>query len=566
MNIPCGFAMLVKITAINCRYSHSCPAVFILREELEKNLPGCGTAISQFTINDPYYRMLLRLLDGRPDAVMFSVYLWNLRLAAALAADIRRVMPECAVVMGGPAAQQAAFAGVTVVQGEIEGVDPAFYRDLAAGSLRDFYDCVPARDFSSPYRLEDFSTLLANRSVYYESSRGCPFSCSYCLSSLSRGVRSRDVDAVMAEACEIGAHASGMIRFVDRTFNADSSRALELWKHLAGLDTGCVFHFEVAPDLFTEEQLAFLETVPAGRFHFEAGIQSVHERTLAAVNRRMDVERALENLARLAAMKNIHIHADLILGLPFEDAAGFAASFNRVWRSRPHHLQTGLLKVLPGTGIRERAAEFGMVFRHDPPYEILATRWLGQDELARLHLVGECFERFYNNRFFVSLWDWLRGRGEDGFAFFSGLYDAAGGMDFLEQAPTHERLCAALWDFFSGRADRNLARDLLLYDWLRCGMQHLPPCFSGTDLHAERRLAARLLPQNLEGLFDYRGRDRFLKRSLFFRPGPEALVFLGFDPENTQMLAVVEEVEDSVHRHRRGVGIRKQETGDRWRR
>ncbi len=548
--------MFARLVAINCRYSHSNPALFYLRECLRTHFSGLETEIIQLTINDPYYRVLLRLLDRGPDVVFFSVYLWNSRLTLALARDISRALPSCRIVLGGPEAAEITrlMPGVTMVEGEIEGVDPAFYHDLESGRLRSLYRCRRAGAFPSPYNDEDFRGLLADRAIYYESSRGCPFSCAYCLSSIDRGVRHKPVEAVMAEIRAIFPHHPKIIRFIDRTFNSDPARALDLWRQLAGLDTDTVFHFEVAPDLFTPEQLEFLATVPVGRFQFEAGVQSVNEKTLAAVNRKMDVEAALANLTRLALIKKIHIHADLILGLPFEDGDSFRDSFNQVWRSGAHHLQVGLLKVLPRTRMRERAGEFGLLFREDPPYEVIATRWLPQPDLARLHLIGETCERFGNNRFFVSLWDYLRQRGEDGFGLFSLLFDFAGGMAFLNQSPTQKRLGAILYEFAAGREDRQLFRDLLLYDWLCYGNQYLPEGFAPLDLYGERRRAGRLLPQVMAGLYDHRTRDCFLRETLFFQPSQALLRQLDY-PENTRMLALLAAEDDDVPRRRRVVAV-----------
>jgi radical SAM superfamily enzyme YgiQ (UPF0313 family) len=313
---------MFHIISINCRYSHSCLAQFYVRNELERHLPECPVVLSLFTINDPYYDTLLRITGEPARAIFFSVYIWNHIYVRRLIDDLEELQPDLPIILGGP--QATLLTGLpaqcAVVRGEIEGLggDELFYRDLAAGKLLPQYEAGESRSFPSPYRAQDFSGPLKNRQVYYESSRGCPFFCSYCLSSISKGVRHKPLETVKQELLELIAAQPMIIKFVDRTFNDDPVRALAIWQFLIEEAGAVKFHFEIAPDRFTGEMFDLLATVPCDLFQFEIGIQSCNSQTLATVNRRMDVERAGENIRCLVALDTIHLHVDLILGLPFE--------------------------------------------------------------------------------------------------------------------------------------------------------------------------------------------------------------------------------------------------------
>jgi hypothetical protein len=260
---------------------------------------------------------------------------------------------------------------------------------------------------------------------------------------------------------------------------------------------------------------SFLAGLPDGRFQFEIGIQSTNPETLAAIDRRMDTEAALRNIRRLAALGTVHLHVDLILGLPFETGESFRRSFNQVFALGADHLQMGLLKVLPGTSIRCQADRFGLVSCEQPPYEILATRWLPQQELGELHALGECVESFHNNRYFLSLWRYLRRCGEEPYSFFADLLAVCRQHGFFELSVTQELLLRMLCELAKGRADRELLFDLLRYDWLGYGHRFLPPSLEGQPL-ADLRIRLRAtLPPSMDGWYDLRGRSEFLKRGVF---------------------------------------------------
>ena len=523
--------MKISLIALNARYTHSCPALFYLRNLLARELPESEISLQQRTINDPYYETLLGIAAMEPDILCFSVSIWNVTLSRALIADLRRLLPRVPIVLGGPEASFMAAeslpAGCTLVRGEAEGLPAHFFRDLAAGRLLPEYRAEPGRPFALPYRSEDFADHLANRNIYYESARGCPFACSYCLSSVERGVRLLDLAQVRAELAEILRHRPRIVRFVDRTFNADPDRALAIWRFLLEQAGETRFHFEIAPDRFNEELLAFLKEVPAGRFQFEIGLQSTHAPTLAAVNRRMDLARAREHVATLAGYDNIHLHLDLILGLPFETEESFRASLNEAFAMAPHYLQMGLLKCLPGTPLSRQQEEFGILCSLTPPYSVLATRWLPQRSLARLHLLGECLEAFYNNRFFRTLFRYLREKGEEPFAFFCSLLDCCLARDFFSLARTQELLARMLSLLADRRQDREFVLEILRFDWLGSGQRVLPPFLEGEPLREARDLLWRSLPESCPPHFSASSRSGFFKRAIFCRFSGELLRLAG---------------------------------------
>jgi radical SAM superfamily enzyme YgiQ (UPF0313 family) len=559
---------MFHLISINCRYSHSCLALFYVRNALEQHLPEQRLVFSQFTINDPYYAALLRIGGASAQsaqsaqAVFFSVYIWNHRFVRRLINDLARLRPNLPIILGGP---QAPALGelpeqCTLFLGEIEGAPMEFYQDLKKGGLQPLYRAERPQIFPSPYRREDFTGALKNRQLYYESSRGCPFSCSYCLSSESKGIRHKPVDLVREELTALIAAKPMIIKLVDRTFNDQPERALTLWQFLIERAEQVRFHFEIAPDRFTEPMFELLAAVPCDQFQFEIGIQSCHPRTLAAVNRTMDLDATCRNIRRLLALNTIHLHVDLILGLPCETEASFRDSFNQVFRLAPHYIQLGLLKVLPDTEIARRAEEFGLIFCSEPPYEILATRQLHHEQLSELYELCECTESFYNNRFFRSLWQYLVQTDEEPFAFFSELLRRCRQYNFFQLSRTHKLMIRILTDLVQNREDRELLLDLLCYDWLRCGFRTLPEYLTEISQAELRNRLRDALPQNMEGLFTYQTRVEFLKQAAFVELSQEAVQFLGLaaQEQNTLeggLVALLPEQTDGVMKFNRAVAL-----------
>lgn len=545
---------MLHLISINCRFSHSCLAQFYVRQELERHLPEQKVLLSLLTINDPYYQSLLHLSTTPASGLLFSVYIWNHGYVQRLVQDLSRLLPDVPLVLGGPQAASLDHLPpqCSVVEGEIEAVDRQFYDDLAAGSLQSLYRAGKSHSFSSPYTTQDYQQLLNNRQLYYESSRGCPFSCSYCLSSISRGVRHKPLELVEQELAELIDARPMIIKFVDRTFNDDQGRALAIWRFLKTHAAGVKCHFEIAPDRFSPDMLEFLATVSCDAFQFEIGIQSCNSQTLAAVNRTMDVALSEEHIRRLVEFDTIHIHLDLILGLPFETAESFGRSLNRVFAMAPHYIQLGLLKVLPGTAMEKNSAEYGLVFCSEPPYEVLATRWLNHDRLSSLYFLCEVVEAFYNTRFFRSIWQYLRVVGRDPFVFFTGLCSRCLKNSFLQRAKTHKFMHRLLYEEVATFTDGRILQELLCYDWLRCGHKSLPEYCQLPSQKQLRNALRTLLPENLDNIYDYRSRVEFFKQATFLPLSRQAMAFLGF-AETDGLVALLAEQTTGVMRHCKAV-------------
>jgi len=548
--------MLCKLIAFNGRFIHSCLALFYVRAALEQNLPDCKPEIIQYTINDPYYPTLRQIGSGDPAALFFSVYIWNGIYIQRLINDLIKLVPDTPIILGGPQASALAknlapdvSRRCTVVPGEIEGIDKSFYRDIAWGRLQGEYGCSRVTLFESPYRQEDFAGPLKNRNIYYESSRGCPFGCTYCLSAAEKGVRHLPVSQVQKEIKDILRQGPKVIRFVDRTFNDSPERALEIWSFLAEQPGDTLFHFEMAPDRFTEEMFEFLEQVDPGRFQFEIGVQSTNPETLEAIKRNCDLEKLRHNIPKLAALDTIHLHLDLILGLPYETGESYKRSFAEVFTLGPHYIQMGLLKILPDTPISRDIDRFGLVACENPPYEILVNRWLDKRELEEFYWFGECVETFYNNRFFRSFWKYLRTNGEDIFAFFQALLGLCQQKGFFDLAKTQELQNSLLLEVAQSRPDSGMIRELLIFDWLRCGHHFLPGHFEQGPIVDNKKYLWKNLPLKLEGVYDYKSRDEFFKQGVFMQFSGSLLQEIGLSAEDeTAYVCFQPERENTVFR------------------
>lgn len=542
--------MKFSLIGFNCRFTHSCLSLFYLRQELLKNIDDVAVNINQFTINDPYYPTLMQISRLKADAFFFSVYIWNANIIKRMINDLARIQPFSHVILGGP--QAIAFntvelpARCTVVSGEIEGIDRSFYTNLKNGSLRPDYHGTRSRQFASPFTSDDFKDQLANRHIYYESSRGCPYSCSYCISSLEPGVRYKDMQQVRQELTEILAHKPLSLRFVDRTFNASDKRALEIWQFLQAESSGTTFHFEIAPDLFSEEMFAFLQTIPPQLFQFEIGIQSTHAETLSAISRKSSIRSSLDNIKRLVQMNTIHLHVDLILGLPFETFASFGKSFSDIFAIGPHYIQMGLLKVLPRTPLSGQLTKFSIQHCSCPPYEVLSTAWLSHDELAELFWFGECVEAFYNNRYFRAFFGFLQSTDRNGFQFFLELLESCRKHHFFNKAKTQLLMNEILADFIRDEPLRELLQELLIYDWLRSGHRFLPDHLGPHVLKQTKDQLWRELPQELPPFYSSVGRSNFFKQSLFVRFSGETLHELELTEGEEGVLCFLNEKENAL--------------------
>ena len=435
--------MKILLAAVNAKYIHSCLAVYSLKAAA--GVYGEHIAIGEYTINQQTDEILRELYKRQPQVVAFSCYIWNWRVIRELVRELPKVLPGVRLWVGGPEVSYNAreilveYPELTgVLRGEGEGT----FLELAAyyiegkgslslirgltfreqeGEIRENTAAEPADMNRLPFVYEDME-LFRNRILYYESSRGCPFRCSYCLSSIEKTVRCRSLALVKKDLGVFLEAKVPQVKFVDRTFNADSRRAAELWKWILDNDNGVTnFHFEIGADRITEEQLAILSRMRPGLVQLEIGVQSTNPETIRAVSRRMDLEKLKETVERIRGFRNIHQHLDLSAGLPGEDLESFRRSFDDVFALRPHNLQLGFLKVLKGSPMQQKAAEYGLVFHEQPPYEVLRTNWLAYGDILLLKGVEEMVEVYFNSRQFEKTLERLLCRYKSPFDFFHEL-------------------------------------------------------------------------------------------------------------------------------------------------
>jgi hypothetical protein len=400
----------------------------------------------EYTINQELLYILGDVAGRKPSTVGVVCYIWNREMVLKLTAALKQVLPEVVIILGGPEASGDATTLLLqnpsvdfVVQGEGEESVPELLTQLAQGAevpnVNGIAVCkegvveinggvrVVANLDCLPFAYQsDMMPNLSNRIIYYESSRGCPFSCSYCVSSTTSGVRYRSIDLVKEELRFFIRHGVKQVKFVDRTFNVNPEYYREIWRFINAEADSANFHFEIVADILRNEDIDWLASIAEGRFQFEIGIQSTCEETLSAIGRSNAWARLQENVQSLLRGGNIHLHLDLIVGLPYENWRRFQQSFNTVYSLRPAMLQIGFLKLLPGTKICREADEYGYVSLAHPPYEILANNFLSYNEVRQLKMVEEVFNQTYNTgRFVHTLSYLLTVFAGDAFAFYNEL-------------------------------------------------------------------------------------------------------------------------------------------------
>ncbi len=442
--------MKFLLAAVNAKYIHSNLGVYSLKKYADEKRKQQGTAFSgpdweieigEYTINHQMDYILQGIYEKAPDAVGFSCYIWNILYVQELIRDLKKVLPQTEIWLGGPEVSYRAeeflrkdpsARGVMAGDGE-----ETFFRLLGAAKRQDAgssvwrdeaLEQIPGLVFrreagsgsssgpetgeivkNPPAPLMDLNDIpfvysdlkgMENRIIYYESSRGCPFSCSYCLSSIDKTVRFRSLDRVKRELAFFLENRVPQVKFVDRTFNCKKSHSMEIWRFIQEHDNGITnFHFEISADLLSEEELSLLSQMRPGLVQLEIGVQTTNPDTIREIRRRMDLGKLESHVRQINGFGNIHQHLDLIAGLPWEGYESFKRSFNQVYAMEPEQLQLGFLKVLSGSYMEERAQDYGLRFRDTPPYEVLATRWLSYGELIRLKGVEEMVEIYYSGQF-----------------------------------------------------------------------------------------------------------------------------------------------------------------------
>ena len=434
--------MQVVLSAINSKYIHTGLGLRYVGEYAKAQ--GHEVTLIEETINTPILAVLEKIMAVPAQVYGFSVHIWNKQFVFKLIRMLRKLRPQAAIVIGGPEVAfdaEKIFAELPqadyIVQGEGELVFSELLEYLAGGgsvpqhiAYREGEQVnlnggITVIDDMSllPFPYSDLERMLAeHKIVYYECTRGCPFNCAYCLSGISRSVRKRPLELVLRDLDRFIAAGVPLVKFVDRTYNLDEKYFLPMMEHLAQADTNATFHFEIKADILSEQVMDFLATVPKGRFQLEIGIQSTHQPTLKAINRQDNWEKLSDNVKRLLSFGNMHIHVDLIAGLPYEDLPTFAKSFDDVYGLGADMLQLGFLKVLPGTQMRRETEQHDLRYMDEPPYEILATKYMPYEDMLYLKHLDNILDQTANSGGFkYTLRALLRASGMTAFAFYRKL-------------------------------------------------------------------------------------------------------------------------------------------------
>lgn len=435
----------VLLVAINAKYIHSNLAVYCLKkysEEFENNIE-----IAEYTINQYTDYIIQNIYKRKPKVIAFSCYIWNISYVIILIKNLKKVLKDIKIWVGGPEVSYRAedflhdypqVDGVMVGEGEKvfhnlmklwirretdEGLDRIrgiVYRNNDGEIISN--PCEELLDLSEvPFPYDDIGKFK-NKIIYYESSRGCPFSCSYCLSSIDKKLRFRDIKLVKKELKYFLDEKIPQVKFVDRTFNCKKSHAMEIWKFILDNDNGVTnFHFEISADLIDDEELRLFEQMRPGLIQLEIGVQTMNPLTIQEINRTMRLERLKYVVEKINSFGNIHQHLDLIAGLPYEDYESFIRSFNEVYEMKPEQLQLGFLKVLNGAEMHVKAEDYELLYTEEPPYEVMSTKWLTYGEILELKKIENVVEIYYNSRQFVNSIAYLEKKFETPFKMFEAI-------------------------------------------------------------------------------------------------------------------------------------------------
>ena len=482
--------MKALLVGVNAKYIHTSLSVRTLCAYA--NTPDLSW--TEFNINEDISAVCADIYHQKADMVLFSCYIWNIEFILKLGRRLKSISPGTLIILGGPEVSYSASEYMeknSFIDGIITGEgEEALKQIMSTGTLnhsgvvyRGTGDRIIITD--SPGLIADISEIPfpyteadieqnKNKLIYYESSRGCPFNCSYCLSSTNHSVRYRSLELVFNELNFFIEHEVKIVKFTDRTFNANKSRTKQILEFLIQNVGKTTFHFEIAADILDNEIMSILESAPNGLFQLEIGVQSTNPKTLAAIDRKTDTAKIASVAQKIRSFGNIHTHLDLIAGLPFEDYASFKNSFNDVFAMKPHVIQLGFLKLLHGTKIRQ--TEVKDVFTAEPPYEVLQTEYITYDELLRLKAIEDIVEKYYNSGVFPKSVEYLINLFDTPFDFFENLADFYQEKGYDRIGISRDKLHEIL-HIFSGtlnNADMSEFTDLLLFDYLKNNKPRTP--------------------------------------------------------------------------------------------
>lgn len=506
--------MKVLLTAINAKYIHSNLAVRYLKEYTAELDYECK--IREFSINDRIQRIFEKIMCEKPDVVAFSCYIWNIEYVKKLANLIKTLDDNIEILYGGPEVSYDSKSflmnnpGEYVIEGEGEETFKEFIQrkieNISVENIKGLYYKLnsgiiyggqrPLMDMNKikfPYKADD---VLQGKIVYYEASRGCPFSCKYCLSSTIHGVRFLNLERAKRELSYFIDKKPRIVKFVDRTFNCNSEFAMGIWKFLIEADTNTTFHFEISADLLKPEEIELLSMAPKGRFQFEVGVQTTNDKVLDNIDRHVSFDVLKQIVIELENLKNIHQHLDLIAGLPGEDYESFKKSFNDVYLIKPDVIQLGFLKLLKGSAMREEASKWGMVYSPYAPYEIFKTNCISYEEILKLKKVDAMVDKYYNSGKFSNILKYLIPKFKTPFDFYFSLGEFFKDKGYFDRSISS----ADYYKVFVEFADEILKEDtaqlaeIIKFDYLKYNKKKWLPAFLNrtTDKSAERKIREKL--------------------------------------------------------------------------
>ena len=428
--------MRALLVAVNSKFIHSAYGIYCIKSYGAAN--GVDMDIAEYTINNNEQFIIQDIYKRKPEIIGFSCYIWNVDIVFRIVKNIKKVLPETKIFLGGP---EVSYNGEEVMRRNLEVdyivlgegeervcslikgklMDGIIYRNDEELVIKEPNDYLDLSKTPFVYDYVDIDNLK-NKIVYYESSRGCPYRCSYCLSSVDKKIRYVPVERVLKDLRFFLEKNITQVKFIDRTFNCDKQRTKQIWKYLKENDNGVTnFHFEISVDILDEETLELLREIRPGYFQFEIGVQTTNIDTIKAINRNMNFEKVKENVKKINTYQNIHQHLDLIAGLPLENYKSFRNSFNDVYALKPEQLQLGFLKVIKGTIMRQDAEKHRLVYREEAPYEILYTKYIGYEDMLKLKNIEEMVEIYYNSGRFRNVINYLEDKFDTPFDFYESL-------------------------------------------------------------------------------------------------------------------------------------------------
>lgn len=500
------------LVALNAKYIHSNLGIHSIQKYCR--IQGVEVETGEYTINHRMDSVLSAIYERKPDILAFSCYIWNIAHIVELAENFHAILPEVPIWFGGPEvsylveeqmekypflsgimygegeATAAELKQVLDEEGDLSEVAGIAYRD-GGGNVIITPKREPLPMDEIPFAYEDL-TDFENRIIYYESSRGCPFSCSYCLSAAECGTRFRSMELVERELGFFLEHQVPQVKFVDRTFNANPAHTMAIWKYIYEHDNGVTnFHFEIAADLLREEEIAYISRFRPGLIQLEIGLQSTNHKTIDAIHRKMDLERLREVVAQIRKGRNIHQHLDLIAGLPYEDFESFQKSFDDVYEMKPDQLQLGFLKVLTGSPLHGERERFGIVAEKQPPYEVLFTKWISYEEMVCLKAVEEMVEVYYNSGQFQASIAYLESRFSSAFTLYESLagYYKEHGLDNRSHTRMRRYEILLSWGEKLKDIDGAVLRQTLVYDLYARERLKSRPAYAGELLHMPKDIS-----------------------------------------------------------------------------